>query len=54
MADGKIGAGTGTEITWSVVPDEPLDDDRVRLIAKDVRMEQGYIVTFSEPMPSER
>lgn len=44
----KIGVGGGTEVTWSVVPDDPLDDDRVRLIAKDVRMEQVYLVTFVE------
>ena len=44
----KVGAGGGTEVTWSVKPDDPLDDDRVRLIAKDVRMEQVYIVTFVE------
>lgn len=44
----KVGAGGGTEITWSIKPDEALDDDRVRLIAKDIRMEQVYTVHFKE------
>lgn len=44
----KVGAGGGTEITWTIKPDEGLDDDRVRLIAKDIRMEQVYTVHFKE------
>ena len=44
----KLTDGGGTEITWSIKPDEPLDDDRVAKISQDIRMEQVYTVSFKE------
>jgi hypothetical protein len=44
----KLADGGGTEVSWTLRPDEPLDDDRVRLIAGDIRGEQNYIVAFKE------
>lgn len=44
----KIGQGGGTEITWTVKPEEPLDTDRIAKVARDIAGAQPYVVHFTE------
>ena len=42
----KLTEGGGTEITWTVRPDDPMDADRVRQLYRDIVGEQLYTVSF--------